>query len=77
MGSDNPKNKFFNPKKPVIKKTYEELDEFAIFVFGKIVGDITDKKEPVDCKETKVLLASFFLCLAWEWVGQRKLLTIC
>jgi len=40
MTENNPKKKYFRPKKPVDKMTEEELDEFAQFIFDNLMGDI-------------------------------------
>ena len=42
MTKENPKKKYFKPKKPVDKMTGEELDEFAQFIFDNLMGDIED-----------------------------------
>jgi len=46
MTSENPKKKYFKPKKKVAKMTEEELDEFAKFVFDNLIGDIQDQGKP-------------------------------
>jgi len=43
MTSNNPKKKYFKPKKPINKMTEEELDEFAKFVFDNLMGDMKDE----------------------------------
>ena len=41
MTSNNPKKRYFKPKKPVNKMTDEERDEFAQFIFKSMMCDIT------------------------------------
>ena len=43
MTSNNPKKKYFKPKKPINKMTEEELDEFAKFVFDNLLGGMKDE----------------------------------
>lgn len=42
MTSKEPKKKYFKPKKPVNKMTEEEINEFAQFVFDKLMRDVED-----------------------------------
>ena len=48
MTSQNPKKRYFKPKKPVNQMTDEELDAFAASVFDRLLGDIEGKKEQDD-----------------------------
>jgi hypothetical protein len=48
MTSQNPKKRYFKPKKPVNKMTEEELDEFAKFIFDNLTGDIENDERNDD-----------------------------